>query len=138
MVESWGTGKPDYYIPTVSSRPSIISGGTQAKFAQNSVYRIAGYNSIVQSFYTVPSGYKLQLGSACVSADNSVINKMRLLDNGTVILGDFRYDMRGDVNWSSLSGQSLDAGRELVVYLWNNGNDDSEISLTISGVLERV
>lgn len=137
-VENWGSGKPDYFVPTISSRPSIISEQTtQQKWVQNTVYTIGGYSSVVQVFYTVPIGYKLQLGSAYISANNSVINKFRVLDDSTVILGDFRYDMRGDVFWSSLDGQSLDDGHDLLVYLWNNDNDESEISLTISGVLER-
>lgn len=137
-VEPWGAGKPDYFVPTISSRPSIISESvTQEKWTQNTVYAIGGFSSAVQTFYTIPTGYLLQLGSAYVSANNSVINKMRLLDETNVILGDFRYDMRGDVSWSSLDGQSLSAGHSLIVYLWNNDADESEISLTISGVLER-
>lgn len=137
MVESWGRGKPDFYVPTVNTAPTIIrEQTTQEKWVQNAIYSIAGFSSITANFYTVPTGYILQLTGAYISSDNSVINKMRILDDSTIILGDYRFDMRGDISWTSIL--TIEAGHKIVIYLWNNDNENSELSLTLSGILEKV
>lgn len=135
-IEAWGAGKPDYFVPTVSTPPRIVEESTtQESWVQNTIFEVGGFGSVTNTFYTVPSGYNLSLNGGYISANTSVINRMRILDDSTVILGDYRYDMRGDINYPS--GQTILTGHNIYVYLWNNDNEEAEISVTLFGVLER-
>ena len=136
-VADWGSGRPDYYSPTISSRPALVSE-EQEQWTLNKVYNIAGFASSLDAFYTVPADFDLVLGGGYISCNNSVINKLRILSGSTIIIGDFRYDMRADIILTSLSGQNVPTETVLNVYLWNNANIESEISVTLSGILERV
>lgn len=134
-VELWGHGKPDYFVPTISSRPSIIDI-YQERWLKKKTYTIAAISSIVDVFYTVPTGKKLSLGSCTVSSKNSAINNLTILADSEPLIYDFRFDVRGDLLLSSLSGQEIPEGDDITVYLYNNDTLEGEFALTLSGVLE--
>ena len=137
-VKEWGKGRPDYYVPTISSRPQTITQtGIQANWYLNKTYTVAGQaTSIDTNFYTVTANKKLSLGMVDVSTRESCINKLRLYVGATLI-AEFRFDMRGNLIFTSLSGQTLTAGQTIVAYIYNNDPVTAEFTLTISGIVER-
>jgi len=137
-VKEWGTGKPDYYVLTISSRPVIVEeGDTQVKMLTHKRYTIAAGGAVIDDFYTVPAGYKLSIGGGFVSVKDSCINQLRIFNDDISLLGDYRFDMRGDLSMTSLAGQEILTGTVLEVYLFNNDAIESEFSLVISGVLNK-
>lgn len=136
-VESWGKGKPDYYKPVISSRPVIVeSESNQIQWVLNTNYTITSMGSIISTFYTVPIGYVLSLGMIDISASDSCINKLRILKDGTMI-SEFKFDIRGELSMTNLTGQTLSAGQKLRVYIWNNNTIEDYFSVTISGFLSK-
>ena len=136
-VDSWGVGRPDFYKQAMSSRPTILSL-QQTAWLQSNSYVVGAQSVEIDDIYTVPTGNVLELGGGQVSAKDSVINRLRLLSNNIELVGDYRYDMIGDISLSSMAGQTLSAGDTLTAYIYNNDTLSSNISLTLSGVLKRV
>ena len=138
-VEGWGAGRPDYHTDSIASRPQVtIKDDTQVEWLESSTYTVGGMGSTSAALYTVPTGYTLELGVGYVSARDSCIHRMRLLANGTELVGDFRFDMQGEITFSSMTGQTLEAGSILTAYLYNNDSINTEFSLNLSGILARV
>lgn len=134
-VESWGTGLPDFYITSIASRPTLLQD-SQESWLQSNSYVVSAMSTTIDDIYTVPTGYILELGGGHVSARDSVINKLRIVtDAGVELIGDYRYDMMGEITLSSLAGQIFTAGTTLTAYIYNNDTISSNISLTLSGVL---
>lgn len=137
-VESWGKGRPDYYKPSLVSRPIVVeSADRQIEWVLDRSYTIAGMAASIDTFYTVPSGYSLSLGMVDVSANESCINKIRILRN-SVLIGEFKFDMRGNLTMTDLSGQTLSAGDVLLAYVWNYNTVTDVFSVIISGILSVV
>ena len=136
-VDSWGVGRPDFYKQAMSSRPTILSL-QQTAWLQSNSYVVGAQSVEIDVIYTVPTGNVLELGGGQVSAKDSVINRLRLVSNNIELVGDYRYDMLGDISLSSLAGQTLSAGDTLTAYIYNNDTLSSNISLTLSGVPKRV
>lgn len=134
MVRSWGIGKPDYWSATVISRPEVSPA--EEHWTLNKVYTISGFGAVVDDFYTVPEGYDLQLGGGFISCSESCIQNVRLVATPGMI-GDFRYDMRGDLILTSLAGQVISENSTMTVYIWNNYPAEVNVSLTLSGILKR-
>lgn len=138
-VESWGTGKPDYYVPTAPGISSVIEkDDTQEEWNVTEDYVISSQTYVTDEFYTVPSGYKLSLGGGFISADKSCINKIKITKNGETILGDFRFDITGDIKVSSLNSQYVNAGETITVSIYNNNTSEGKFTLTLTGVLEKI
>ena len=135
-VKSWGSGRPDYYNTSISSRPQVVEN--QTKWQLHESYTIGAQGAAISTFYTVPDGYNLSFGGGYITADNSCINKLRLIAGNESLIGDFRYDVRGDISVSSLTGQVLAENTELIAYLWNNDSITSIFSLILTGVLEKL
>jgi len=137
-VKSWGTGRPDYSKPTIPSRPTLVDeSNTQIKWTENKTYTITSMATAIDSFYTVIPGYNLTLGSIDISVDNSCIDQLRILGNSDV-LADFKFDIRGSLIFTALTGQTLSAGETITAYIWNNDAIESNFTLTMSGVLDLV
>ena len=135
-VESWGAGRPDYMKAVISSRPSIIEQeGTQIKWDYTNTYAISSESSTTATVYTVPSDYNLALGLIDISADNSCINKLRVL-RGTTTIVEFQFDMHGHTPLTPMTGQQLTEGENLNIEIWNNDSVEVNFVLVLSGVLE--
>lgn len=133
-VSSWGAGAPDYYKPVISSRPQILEN-SQVKWAQSATYTVSAQAVSINSFYTVPAGYILEIGGGFISCRDSCINRLRIVANNEELVGDFRFDIQGMISFSPTAGQTVPAGTEIVIYIYNNDILTSEFSLTLSGVL---
>ena len=134
-VKSWGSGRPDYYKTAISSRPQVVEN--QTKWQLHNTYTIGAQGSAIGTFYTIPDGYNLSFGGGYITANNSCINKLRLIAGNESLVGDFRYDVRGDMSTSPLAGQVLNENTVLTAYIWNNDSITSIFSLILTGVLEK-
>ncbi|MBA7716362.1 hypothetical protein ES703_125433 [subsurface metagenome] len=135
-VEQRGIGRPDYTPAFITSKPVVVEGQddwnvtiTKDDLAPGTVYSEAAY--------TVPEGYRLNLGGLIITCSGSCIQKLILYTPGK-ILGDYLYDMRGDIVFGPLSSKTMLAGQVLTVYIYNNDSVARDFSLSILGVLERV
>lgn len=137
-VKSWGKGRPDYMKAVIASRPVVIDAQLeQINMIIHKRFTIAAGGSAIDNFYTVPAGYNLALGGGHISVKDSCINKLRVVTANQELIGDFRYDMRGDFAMTSLAGQEISAGTILIAYIFNNDAIESQFSLVITGVLSR-
>lgn len=85
--------------------------------------------------YTVPTGYNLIIGGGVVSCEASGIQNIALV--GTPgILGDFRYDMRGDIILGPQVATVLEAGTPLTYIVYNNDDVPRHFSVSLMGILE--
>lgn len=134
-VEQWGIGRPDYYKPSIVSRPIIVeTADRQIEWVLDRSYTVTGMAASIDTFYTVPTGYSLSLGMIDISATESCINKIRILKN-SVLISEFKFDMRGYLTMTGLSGQTLSAGDILLAYVWNNNTITDIFTVVMSGIL---
>ena len=122
----------------ITSRPVVIDTQLeQIKMNTDKRFTIAAGGTAIDNFYTVPAGYKLALGGGYISVKDSCINKLRIVIPSQELIGDFRYDMRGDLTMTALAGQEISENTTITVYIFNNDSIESEFSLLLSGVLSR-
>jgi len=134
-VEEWGKGRPDYYTPTLPGRESIITEeDTQIGWRHSDNYDVPTWTTATHTIYTVPTGYSLALGIIDVSTDNSCINKFRLLADATEVIK-FKFDFSYVLDMSSITGQEINEGQVIKIYLTNNNVLNDTFYLTMSGVL---
>ena len=128
------------YSPTVTSSPPKLAPN-QKKFSLLVTYRAADGDPIpgntVESLaaYTVPAGWRLFIGGAVITCNISCIQKV-VMTHTPGIIGDYRYDMRGDLIFGVLSSTILDPADVLTIYTYNNHNDYADFSISVVGVLE--
>lgn len=135
-VTQRGIGKPDYTPAVITSKPIVVESQEdwnvtiiKDDLAPGDIYS--------EDVYTVPEGYRLNLGGVIITCNGSCIQKLILYTPGS-ILGDYLYDMRGEIVFSPLSSKTLEAGQVLTAYIYNNDSVARNFSLSILGVLERV
>lgn len=135
-VEQRGIGKPDYTPAVIASKPVVVEGQDDWNIAiiKDDLAAGAIYSEDV---YTVPEGYRLNLGGLIITCSGSCIQKLILYTPGK-ILGEYLYDMRGDIVFGPLSSKTMLAGQVLTVYIYNNDSVARDFSLSILGLLERV
>jgi len=137
-VKEWGKGRPDYYKPTLPARPSIVrESDTQIGWRHSADYNVATWTTDSYNIYTVPAGYSLSLGILDISCDNSCINAFRLLADATEIM-EFKFDFNYALDMSSITGQDINEGQSIYVYITNNNVLNDKFYLTISGVLTKI
>ena len=137
-VEIWGKGKPDFYTATIPGRPVIVTAeDTQISWLQSTDYIISAQATATDEFYTIPAGYRLSLGGGFISSNMSCINKLRIISTSETVLGDFRFDIRGDMTANSFTGQGIVAGDVMTIYIYNNNTSEGKFTLTLSGVLDK-
>jgi hypothetical protein len=134
-VEDWGTGRPDYHSDVLPSRP-VIQPEIQEAWEFQRTYTVSPQSSESEMIYTVPEGYTLTLDGGLVSVKDSCINMIQIFAPNSII-GDLRFDMRGDITIPA-SSQVIDAETEITVYIYNNDTIQSDFSLALSGVLNEV
>lgn len=135
-VETRGTGRPDY-SPLVSISKPVV-GVDQEEWSDLTLIEGLAARTIEERIiYTVPSGYKLNLGGLIVTCSASCIQKIIVYTPGSVA-GDYRYDMRGDIDLGVLNSKSVAAGENVILYIYNNDSVARDFSIFLSGVLEQV
>ena len=92
---------------------------------------------MVVTGYTVPVGYRLHLGGGVVSCEASCIQDIALVSTPGII-GDFRYDMRGDIIFGADVAHILEGGDALQFILFNNDYTDRHFSVSLFGTLQQV
>jgi len=136
-VVSHGKGNPDFYVPTLPARPTTVDiKNTQVEWTQSTDYTITSEGSSIATFYTVPSGYKLMIGGGQISCQSSCIDRLRVLSTNSTIIDGYRFDMRGDIVFTDLTGHTIAAGEVITVYIYNNDSIQANFNLTMSGILE--
>jgi hypothetical protein len=93
--------------------------------------------TLVITAYVVPEGYRLHLGGGVVSCEASCIQNLALVGTPGIV-GDFRYDMRGDIVFGPVSASVLDEGTPLTYIVWNNDDVPRHFSVSLIGVLEKI
>ena len=122
----------------IASRPVVIdTESEQIRVIIHKRYTIAAGASAISAFYTVPAGYKFAVGGGYISVKDSCIHKLRLVIPNLELIGDFRYDMRGDLSMTALAGQDISEDTPITAYIFNNSPIESDFSLLVSGVLTR-
>jgi len=134
------TSRGRIFSPIVTSSPPRLAKN-QKKFSLLVTYRaadgdpIAGNSVESVAAYTVPAGWRLFIGGAVITCNISCIQKV-VMTHTPGIIGDFRYDMRGDLMFGILSSTLLDPADVLTIYTYNNHTDYADFSITIVGILE--
>lgn len=133
-VENWGIGRPDFYGDVIASIPTIQE--TQTAWKLQKAYTIALQSVETDTIYTVPEGHTLVFGGGSISVKDSCINKLQIFAPDSII-GDFMFDMAGNIT-QPLTNQTVTAGTDIIVYIYNNDTITSDFSLILSGVLNEV
>jgi len=97
---------------------------------------IAGATQTLDA-YTVPKGYRLLLGGGFVSCDKSGM-QLAYMTHTPGIVGFFRYDMLGSIVFGRLAAPEIPAEDTLTYHLVNNLDEDCTISISLTGILEKV
>lgn len=135
-VERRGTGRPDYAPAVAASKPVVIAG--QAEWSNLTLVKDLAADTIeTRRIYTVPSDYKLNFGGLIVTCSASCIQKIVVYTPGSII-GDYLYDMRGDIVFGPLNSKSVEAGKDIILYIYNDDSVARDFSVFLSGVLEKV
>lgn len=130
-----GAGKPDY--THLSSPVKTIVGRDQEKWSLLVTRYGMAHGSEAIPAYTVPPHYKLSLGGGVITCNASCIQRV-VMTHTPGIVGDYRYDMRGQIVFGSLSTTVLDPGETLTITLFNNDVVPRDFSISLVGVLEKV
>ncbi len=141
-VPKLGVGRPDYTPAVAASKPIVIVD--QLKWALLVTRRSTDVppnpippNTVVEiDAYTVPDNYELAMGGGVISCDVSCIQKVVMVHTPGIV-GDFLYDMRGDIIFGPLSSTIIKSGEHLMIYIYNNDDDDRDFSVSLVGVLEK-
>lgn len=83
---------------------------------------------------TVPSNKRLYLGGGIITCNASCIQKC-VMTHTPGVIGDYRYDMRGDIVLNPLSATIVAPGETLTVYIYNLDDVSRDFSLTLYGML---
>lgn len=135
-----GVGRPDYSPQVAVSKPILTPNQTEWAELWTTADDYGGRlppGTLTVTIYTVPTGYKLNIGGGVVSCEASCIQNIALV--GTPgILGDFRYDMMGQIIFGPDSTHVLKAGTALAFILYNNDSVARHFSVSLVGTLERI
>jgi len=135
-----GTGRPDYSPRVDVGKPILTENQTEWSDLWTTENDYGGRlppGTLTVTMYTVPTGYKLHLGGGVVSCEASCIQNIALVATPG-ILGDFRFDMQGQIIFSPDSAVPLEAGTALQFILYNNDSVARHFSVSLVGTLERV
>lgn len=137
-VDNWGTSKPDFYQTTTPAKSIVgTEGSYQMKWTDLETATVDPGSALAVEAYIVPNSYDLHLGGGIISCNISGIQMVRLVHTPG-ILGDFRFDMRGDLILTELSTHILDAGDDLTYYLFNYLDVPAQFSVSLTGFLVKV
>jgi len=136
---SWLTaakkGTPDWMPGVLSTKPVVAIKDTMWEVLWTP--NVPAGDTVAVDIYTVPVGYQLNIGGAVVTCEASCIQMVRMAHTPGVI-GDYRFDMKGDLIFGPMNATLLAAGDTLTVMVYNNDVADRDFSISIVGVLERI
>lgn len=135
-VVTRGIGRPDYSPLIAVGKPVV--GADQVEWSSLTLIKdLAAATIATRTVYTVPVGYKLNFGGIIITCSASCIQKLIVYTPGSLI-GDYHYDMKGDISFGPLNSKSVEAGKDIVLYIYNNDSVARDFSVSLSGVLEKV
>lgn len=135
-----GLSRPDYTPEVAVGKPII--GVEQTHWcdlwttADDYGGRLPAGLTLTITAYTVPEGYRLHLGGGVVSCEASCIQNIALVATPGIV-GDFRYDMRGDIILGPDTATIIEGGTALIYILTNNDSAPRHFSVSLVGTLER-
>jgi len=87
--------------------------------------------------YTVPDGKVLYLGGGVISCNASCIQKV-VMCHTPGIIGDYRYDMQGQIVLNPLAATIIEPGDTITIYTFNNDEVSRDFSIALVGMLVRL
>lgn len=143
-VEPKGIGRPDYTPAVTVSKAVVIEN--QKKWSLLVTRRAVdgdaldpGVEEIIIPAATNGNvnGWQLNMGGGVITCNVSGIQKV-VMCHTPGIVGDFLYDMRGDIIFGPLSSTVCAPDEALTIYLYNNDVVARDFSISLVGVLEKV
>lgn len=143
-VEKRGTGRPDYTPAVAASKPVVIVN--QEKWTLLVTRRAIDGNALAPGVETIVipaatlgnvNGWQLNMGGGVISCNASCIQKV-VMAHTPGIIGDYRYDVRGDIVFGPLSSTVITENNDLFIFLYNNDVVHRDFSVSLVGVLEKI
>jgi len=138
-VPKKGVGRPDYSPQITVSKPILTPNQLHWSDLWTTEEDYGGRlpsGILCVTMYTVPANYRLHLGGGVVSCEASCIQNIALVCTPGII-GDFRFDMRGDIVFGVTAASIIEGGDALQFILWNNDIVPRHFSVSLIGTLER-
>lgn len=98
---------------------------------------LAANSVAVIEAYVVPDNKRLYLGGGVISCNVSCIQKV-VMTHTPGILGDYRYDVQGQIVLNPLAAVIIDPGDTVTIYLYNLDSAARDFSISLIGMLEIV
>lgn len=135
-------GRNQPLVPTaITTKPSLSvaqkSWSTLVNYRHADGDPVEGRASVSVAAYTVETGFNLLLGGMIATCNGSCLQRV-VLESTSSLLGDFWFDMRGEVIFGALSSTVLAPAAVLTVYIYNYDTVYRDFSVEIYGVLEAV
>lgn len=142
--EALGIGRPDFTPAVTTSKAVVIEN--QEKWSLLVTRRAVDGNALDPGVeeIVIPAadvgnvnGYQLNMGGGVITCNVSGIQRV-VMCHTPGIVGDFRYDVRGDIIFGPLSSTICNPDEDLTIYLYNNDVEPRDFSISLVGVLEKV
>lgn len=143
-VEKKGIGRPDFIPEVAASKPTVVKN--QKKWALLITRRAVDGNALAQGAEIIVisaadngnvNGWQLNMGGGVISCNVSCMQKV-VMAHTPGIIGDYRYDIRGDIVFGPLSSTIINPDEDLIVILYNNDVVERDFSISLVGVLEKI
>lgn len=139
-VKTTGVGRPDYSPAVAASKLIVDTLQSTYRFVYSDIFDASELQ--IFTMYTVPAGYKLNIGAITGSCDGSVIQRMIfwIVVGGvpSLLIDDFRYDVFGDMIFGPESAVEVEGGNDVELWMYNLDTIPHVITLNVEGFLERV
>lgn len=139
-----GVGRPDFTPAVAASKPVVVTN--QKKWTLLITRRAVDGNALPPGSETIVipaatngnvNGWQLNMGGGVITCNVSGIQKV-VMCHTPGIIGDFLYDMRGDIVFGPLSSTIINPDEDLTIILYNLDTADRDFSVSLVGVLEKV
>jgi hypothetical protein len=143
ILVGWDTGTRAAIREFQAQISKPVLGAGQASFELLVTRRAADGDAIAAGAvaaidaYEVPEGYQLHIGGAIITCNASCIQKV-VMCHTPGIIGDYLYDVKGELIFGDLSSTIIASGETLTIYIFNNDTVERDFSVTVVGVLESV
>lgn len=146
-VPGRGVGRPDYTPAVAASKPVIVKNEEKwallvtRKSTNDPPDPIEANKSVTVTIKAADNGningWQLNMGGGVVSCNASCIQRI-VMCHTPGIVGDFRYDVRGDIVFGPLSSTIINPDEDLVIIIYNNDDVARDFSVSLVGVLEKI
>lgn len=138
MLESWGTGRPDYTMQT--ERTAITTYRTEQEqilFISSTINVLASGTQTLTISAPEP-GYRYIIKNVNLNFDTNVLGKLDFVINASfansTILQDYGYQK---IERTIPDGVAIASGVSSVVTIWNLGDVASTANIVVSGIKEK-